>query len=196
MSNLVEHAKRELTLAGLFNKDSDYGGMMGDSVMELMEVFSKQDHSEMSASMATSIFDKVSQFKTLTPLNGEDAEWTDVGSVGSGETQYQNNRVSAVFKNSNKDKSYYIDAIIWQGEDNWDTFTGTVDDVSSSQGFNKFPFTPKTFYVDVVREYNSKKYFEENDLDYYEYSEKEGGCYRYLIKDKKQLDEVYKYYNN
>jgi len=38
MSNLVEHAKRELTLAGLFNKDSDYGGMMGDSVMELMEV--------------------------------------------------------------------------------------------------------------------------------------------------------------
>lgn len=29
MSNLVKHAERELFRAGLFDKDADYGGMIG-----------------------------------------------------------------------------------------------------------------------------------------------------------------------
>ena len=39
MSNITEHARRELEIAGLFDKDSDYNGNIGTAVMELMEVF-------------------------------------------------------------------------------------------------------------------------------------------------------------
>ena len=47
MSDLTDHARNELKLAGLFDKDSDYDGMLGDSVMELVKVFSKQGQVEL-----------------------------------------------------------------------------------------------------------------------------------------------------
>lgn len=34
---LIDHAKTELQIAGLFDKDSDYEGMLAESVMERME---------------------------------------------------------------------------------------------------------------------------------------------------------------
>ena len=43
--SLKEHAKYELEKAGLFDKDSDYNGMIGNAVMELIEKFSEQGHS-------------------------------------------------------------------------------------------------------------------------------------------------------
>ena len=42
--NSIDHAKLELQMAGFFDKDSDYGGMIGEAVMELMEVFANQGH--------------------------------------------------------------------------------------------------------------------------------------------------------
>jgi len=53
---LMEHAKKELELAGLFAKDSDYGGMLGDAVLELIEKFAEQGHSGASAGMVSDLF--------------------------------------------------------------------------------------------------------------------------------------------
>ena len=39
MSNLVEFAKKELELAGLFDKDSDYNGMIGGAVLKMVKDF-------------------------------------------------------------------------------------------------------------------------------------------------------------
>lgn len=36
--NIIEFAKNELEIAGMFDKDSDYNGMIGDAVMELIKV--------------------------------------------------------------------------------------------------------------------------------------------------------------
>ena len=77
MSNLTEHAKAELEFAGLFDKDSDYNGMLGDAVMELLDVFSKQRHSGRSASMVISLFQRVADYKPLTPITGNDNEWSE-----------------------------------------------------------------------------------------------------------------------
>ena len=43
--NLAKHAEYELRKAGLFDKDSDYGGMLGKAVMDIVKVFAKQGHS-------------------------------------------------------------------------------------------------------------------------------------------------------
>jgi len=81
--SLIEHAKRELEIAGLFDKNSDYDGMLGTATMELMEVFSKQGHSGYSANMVINLFTKLANYQTLSPITADDSEWVLVGSNGS-----------------------------------------------------------------------------------------------------------------
>ncbi len=71
MSNLVDHANRELRLAGLFDEDSDYGGMLAEAVVELIGKFSEQGHSGASAHMTRKLFNELSAFNNLTPLTND-----------------------------------------------------------------------------------------------------------------------------
>lgn len=191
MSNLVKHAKTELKMAGLLNKKSVYDGMLGKAVLELMKVFSKQGHSGMSAPMVASLFNKLANYETLGPVTGSEEEWMDVSKYG-GEIMYQNKRCSALFKNSNDEKAYYLDAIVWQGEEEGDVFTGSIEGVSSMQ-YVKFPFMPKTFYINVIREkYDKNNIRHHNKEDIRDIDDE---TYIYFIKDKEKLNEVFKYYN-
>ena len=72
MSNLIDHAKTELQIAGLFDKDSDYSGMLGKAALELIECFSKQGHSGYSAAATIKLFTILANFKNLNPLRKED----------------------------------------------------------------------------------------------------------------------------
>lgn len=171
--NLTEHAKKELQLAGLFDKDSDYDGALGHAVMELIEVFSKQGHSGFSAGRVISLFKKVANYECLMPLTGNDDEWNDVSRYG-GSSLFQNNRVSSVFKRKDN-RAYYLNGIVWTNQKG-QSFTGTVDGISSSQYINKFPFTPKTFCVDVIDTEIAKDDWESH------------------IKDIEQLKPVKEYY--
>jgi hypothetical protein len=95
--SLKKHAQHELELAGLFDKDSDYGGMIGKAVMELIEVFAKQGHSGFSAHWVLGTFKTVASFKTLTPINADNPdEWMDVSEM-SGKPMWQNKRDSEIF---------------------------------------------------------------------------------------------------
>jgi hypothetical protein len=171
MSELTSHARRELELAGLFDKDSDYNGNIGKAVMELIEVFAKQSHSGFSAAMTVDIFRRVAMFQVLLPLTGKDEEWNEVGT-----DEYQNNRDSAVFKHSKDGKPYYLDAIVWRRQDGI-SYTGTVDGIQSWQYIKNFPFVPKTFYIDVVK------------------TECLDGTFVMKIKNKEQLKQVAEYYD-
>ena len=77
MSNLVEHAKRELELAGFFDKDSDYDGALGESVLKLIEVFAKQGHTGGSAPATLNLFNILVNFDTIVPLTNKSDEWYD-----------------------------------------------------------------------------------------------------------------------
>lgn len=186
MSNLTKHAKNELNLAGLFDKDSDYGGELAKAVMELIEVFSKQGHSGASANRVISLFKKVALYENLTALTGKDEEWNNE----IDETTYQNNRVCSVFRKNNK--AYYLDAIVWQGPDSWDSFSGTINGITSRQYIKSFPFQPKTFRIDVLREDWDEEKHGNGEWDKVECGP---GPAAYKIKDKKQLDAVFEYYN-
>lgn len=65
MSNLIDHANKELTRVGLFDKDSDYDGELGRGVLELITVFANQGHSGMSAEMTVQLFEKLARFKEI-----------------------------------------------------------------------------------------------------------------------------------
>lgn len=109
MSNLVEYAKRELQLAGAFEKDSMYEGMLGNSVLELVETFAKQGHSGMSAQITLQLFIMVANFKPLTDITDNPDDWMDVSehSVPKGEKMYQCRRRSDAFSRDGG-KTYYL----------------------------------------------------------------------------------------
>ena len=61
-----EDAKRNLELAGLFDKDSDYGGMLGEAVMKLVDCHLDEGHSGMSHSYVLHLFNQVINGQSLT----------------------------------------------------------------------------------------------------------------------------------
>lgn len=106
-SNLVQHARRELKAAGLYDEDSDYGGMIAEAVEELVTVFARQGHSGFSAGMAVSLFSKLADFKPLGPLTDRESEWNDVADFGGGRDLWQSARQSDAFS-EDRGFTYYV----------------------------------------------------------------------------------------
>lgn len=161
MSNLIKHAERELTLIGYDGKD-EYNNMAKAAIMELLATFAKQGHSGFSASYVINIMTKLAKFEVLSPLTGADDEWNDVTEMSGGDKLFQNNRDSAVFKD--KDSCYYINAFVWVDKE------GSGYTNRKSRGYIKsFPFTPKTFHINVDDDGNPINQAEMDEaLKYYE----------------------------
>lgn len=162
----------ELVRAGLFDKDSDYEGMVGEAVQELLDVFEKQGHSGFSAPHVAGIFNRIVRGELLTPLEDVPEEWGE--SLSNEDNVKQNRRCSAIFKDEKG--AYYLDAIVWKTQTGA-TWTGTADGIRSRQYFD-FPFIPKTFYIDIIEEEVAK-----DDWIFH-------------IKDKSQLDKVWEVYKH
>jgi hypothetical protein len=141
MSNLTEHAKSELTRVGLLDKNSDYGGMLGESVLKLIEQFADAGHSGYSASVAISMFERLARFQPLSPLTGDDDEWVEHAS-----DSFQNRRCSTVFKDGKDAPAYNIDGRVFRKPGDL-YFTNSESRVPVT-----FPYTPSTEYVDVPAE--------------------------------------------
>lgn len=90
-SHLTQHAETELRKAGLYDKNSDYGGMLAPAVMNMVYVFAAEGHSGFSANLAIDLFSTVARYKTLTPLTSDPDEWMDV-TCGQEKRQWQNKR--------------------------------------------------------------------------------------------------------
>ena len=173
-----------------------------NEILALCERFGLSGQSGGSAPMtASAISQAVKKLLLQEPIcdvTGLDEEWVDVSQMSDGEILWQNKRCGGLFKYPNS-KCSYIDAIVWEGEEEYDTFTGRVyiDDknfelIGSSQ-YVKFPFKPKTFYIDVVRVPITKEEAESKKMHYIEGNFKE--CYYTILKDPTQLDKVFKYYD-
>lgn len=116
-STLVTYARDELQRAGLFDEDSDYGGMLGEGALELVKLFSTQGHSGMSAAMMVALVEKLMRFEPLTPLTYAEDEWTHVADEMVSDEQrplYQNKRKADVFSHDAGATWYCLDGT--QGE--------------------------------------------------------------------------------
>lgn len=143
VSNLEKFAYDELTRAGLFDQDGDYGGMLGKAVMDMVKVFADEGHSGMSASIAIAAFEKVARFEPLTPLTGADDEWNE---VCPGE--FQNRRCPHVFKDATG--AYDATGRIFREP------SGACYQSRDSRVAITFPYTPKREYVDVPAKVNGE----------------------------------------
>lgn len=134
MSNLVKHAKRELSLIG--DGTCEMQKAMNEHLIKMVKLFADEGHSGFSASYAISLLEKLLRFEPLTPLTGEDDEWVDV------EHCFQNKRCSHVFKDYNG-RTYDIDGKIFCEPDG-DCYTNSDSVVDIT-----FPYLPKKEYIDV-----------------------------------------------
>jgi hypothetical protein len=87
---MLDRAKKNLELAGLFDSDSAYGGMIGPAVMKLMEIHCAEGHSGGSSSLVKELFCQIVEDAPLTAAywdftfedmkelaKTQDGEWTE-----------------------------------------------------------------------------------------------------------------------
>lgn len=199
-SNTHNIAKQELNILAATVPDAIVTPFAKE-ILSLCEAFGNSGQSGGSAPYTASAISqaikKLMLHEPICDVTGHESEWVDVAQH-MGETMWQNLRCGGLFKYSDG-KCSYNDAIVWKGVEDLNTFTGRVyiDDknfelIGSSQ-YAKFPFKPKTFYIDVVRVPITKEEAEGRNLHYIE--DGFNKCYYTILKDPKQLDKVFKYYD-
>jgi hypothetical protein len=195
MTKTKSYAESELDILVKSHPDPNNRPLIEEFIPEILAICEKFGNSGQSGGSAPYTAQALSQAikhlclqEPICPITGIDDEWMDVTKMNNGELMYQNNRCSALFKDGKDGRPYYIDAIVkrtqtgscWSGSfwlSKKDYLSGDRSKmISSSQYIKGFPFTPKTFYIDVIEEEVAK-----DDWETY-------------LKDKKQLKEVYDYY--
>jgi len=155
--SMKDFAKSELDRIGMTDEDVTGEGMdfnMREHILRMVDEFSAEGHSGFSAGYALSILKKILAFKPLSPLTGEDDEWTHVYDDDNNDPVYQNKRYSSVFKDKSKG-AYDIDGkVFWHY---WtDPDTGKTHELTySSSGCEvpvEFPYTPPSEPVYEYRE--------------------------------------------
>lgn len=138
MSNLVEHAKRELQMIiddCKTQEEKEMQEYFSKQIVEIVELFSDHNHSGFSAKYALNILEKLLDYKPLKPLTGEDDEW-----VKHVDGTYQNKRCSHVFKGSDrfngKPYTLYGKTFSYDGGETWFTNGNSFEEI-------EFPYVPK-----------------------------------------------------
>ena len=120
MSRLLDHARDELKIAGYdidspikdeFESDDDYANACAKNAFDMLKVFSEADHSGFSASVTLQLFNRLAEFKCLTPLSNDPDEWCDISKdAGFPEkTYYQSKRQCSCFSDDGLKTYYDID---------------------------------------------------------------------------------------
>jgi hypothetical protein len=190
MSNLKNHAEVELGILAKATPDAVILEFK-DEIIALCDKFGNSGQSGGSAPYVAgaikATIGKLLMFETIAPVTGEDWEWGEPSDYGDGPT-YQNMRDSRIFKKGKDGKPYFIEAMIkktqsgvtWHGwfwKSKEDYLTGNKDLKIAPKAYIKsFPFTPKTFYIDVIEEEVAPDDWE-----------------MYMVNPE-QLNEVYNYY--
>ena len=109
--SLVSYAEQELDRIGMTD-DGDMNGIMRKHLLHMVKEFADEGHSGFSASYALQCLKRLLNFKPLSPLTGEDDEWSEVTQI-SGYPHFQNKRCGSVFKNGKDGEAYDIDGIVF-----------------------------------------------------------------------------------
>lgn len=181
-SRIVSYAENELNILLKTVKDPIIAPFK-DEIVALCEKMSTSGAAApFVASAVSQAVKKLMMQQPICDITGIDEEWMDVTEFNDGTTMYQNKRCSALFKEGD-DAPYYIDAVVFKSSKR-NCFTSNKgvpmpdgSRICSRQYIKKFPFKPKSFYIDVISR------------------ETKPGWWEHKIKNPNQLKAVFKYYN-
>lgn len=139
--NSVVKAKKEMDY--VWTTECEMQDAIKHDILDVLAVFASHGHSGSSAGYSIPYITKLLKQDPISALTGEDWEWQDI-SRESGETTYQNIRMSHVFKN---DKGAYdINGKVFgtKLEDgDYSFYTSSESNVPV-----EFPYVAKTIYID------------------------------------------------
>jgi len=142
---MIEWAKKELSR--IEHDEDGVQDRMDANILELLEVLSKQGHSNFTANYVLNMFDRLSHFLPLTPLTGEDDEWNEYS---------QNKRCPTVFKDADG-RAYNSDGKIFSNDGGKTWFTN-----KDSKVYISFPYMPPRHPEKIILNYEEVK--DENSL--------------------------------
>jgi len=157
MSDMLTWAEDELKR---YNFDF-YGDDMNKAVLEVLKTLVDQGHTNMSASIVITLVDRLWSWKPLTPLTGEDGEWSDI--LDPDGNTWQNKRYSAVFKNRETGECYDVEGRIFAEPD------GVKFTCRESRVPVEFPYMPPDKYPVYKLKYSSDEKSVEDQLRDNEY---------------------------
>ena len=197
MGNTLTHAQREMDILVKSCPDPENRPIIEEFIPEILALVEKFGESGQSGGSAPYVANAISQAvkhlclqEPICDITGIDDEWVNCG-IDDRRILYQNNRLSSIFKDGKNGRPYYINAVVFKGQ-NGGCFTGNSVDlkngetIGSKQYIKSFPFKPKTFYIDVI---------ETEWADKMQTVKKSGGgWWTSVVKDEKQLKAVFRYY--
>jgi hypothetical protein len=110
VSKLVEHAQRELELCGQYTEDPGYA----QSLICAIAAFASYGHSGGSASVAIEQLTELVNFRPLSPLTDDPAEWEDRSGMMSGQPWWQNTRDSRAMSHDGGKTYWLTDEEPWE----------------------------------------------------------------------------------
>lgn len=113
-SYMIEYAKREMRIAwGEDYAKDPMQKMIADNVLELLQVVADQGHTNHTVKYMLGVFNRLVNYKPLTPLTGDDDEWEHFVWLDADEEQ--NKRYGAVFRhNHDNSTAYNIEAVLFK----------------------------------------------------------------------------------
>lgn len=101
MTGLYAHAKRELELLGMYDKDNpeNKDGLqpkLADSILKMIDAWGEVGHSGGSAMWTREIVYKLLGWENLTPITSNPEDWSDISEM-NGSPMWQSKRNPAVF---------------------------------------------------------------------------------------------------
>lgn len=186
-SNTMSFAEHELDILVKSSTDPDNRPIIEPFIPEILALVDKFGNSGQSGGSApytagalSEAVKKLCLQKPICEITGLEDEWNSCANMGDEGDLYQNSRCSALFKTGINGMAHYLDAVIWKTGKGM-TWSGTAflngKKVWSRQYVKSFPFTPKTFFIDVIEKEVAKDDWE------------------FTIKDESQLKEAFEYYN-
>ena len=167
---LIDYAKEQLQRSGLFDNDSDYSGRIGKAVLELITVLSNQGHSGFSHSWVQSLFNKLSNYEPICPIENPlvSGKYDDVSNFYGSEVKGKHLQSTEIFSMFSKDfgKSWYCMIEVYDKDENGVSFC-TYD----RKDITEFPFI-----------YNKK------DFEQYNYKENINISYNSIFKINESIE--------
>lgn len=130
-------------------------------ILSLVDRFSKSDNvdggtANLIASDISNVVFKLCMRQPISPITNSDEDWMKYSDGEYSDGEYQHFRCMNLFKHGKEGKPYYLDAIVWNTQDGRKLCNGRAGIpadggyVHSRQYVKSFPFTPKTFVINVI----------------------------------------------
>lgn len=141
-NKLIQHAERELALAGLTNNSNPDSARLANYVLSIIRLMSTQKHTPESAEKVLDVVRALAMFQILSPLTANPGEW-----MPEKDGKRHSRRYPPAYLDQNGE-AWNDGAIVWSSK-NGKWFTGELPTGETSKQPLKLPCYPQVVQIEI-----------------------------------------------